>query len=131
MRWPWMYRKYRAGAAVFVRYRRENGVGFPAAWTGWESAKNDLNTMKLLGEGDADIKRLDAVFRAKALVWQDAQDPEYFMRRVMAWWMEVPPDYWKLEQLEDYARSRAARKEGTCQGAASASIRHGHGNSRL
>lgn len=73
-------------------------------------AKAQAKRMNDIGAPKAEIKAFLVPYRAEALAWQDAQDPEYLMRRIMAWWLEVPVDYWKLAQLEDYARSRSARK---------------------
>lgn len=111
LRLPWTYCKYRDGAAKYVRNRRDNGVAFIAVWPGWIRLKTNLADLKDYGADDTEIDLIDAASRAEALAWQDAQDPQYLLRRIMAWWLEVPPDYWKLEQLEEYARSRAAKKE--------------------
>jgi phosphoadenosine phosphosulfate reductase len=106
IRWSWAYVKYRNGARAYVGYRRNAGVGFPAAWEGWGNACAALKQMADEGATIEQIKAQDALYRAEALRWQDAKDPEYLMRRVMAWWLECPVDYWKLDELERYASER-------------------------
>lgn len=103
LRWPWAYAKYRQAGSRFLAYRRANGVPFIGAWPGNLMLKEQMKGMKELDYPEEEIEVFDVQHRAEALRWQDAQDPEYLMRRVMAWWLECPVDYWKLDELERYA----------------------------
>jgi phosphoadenosine phosphosulfate reductase len=107
VRWPWAYVKYREAARESLRRKHEARGYIPAyIWPGWIAAKAALRQMADEGATIEQIKTQDALYRAEALRWQDAQDPEYLMRRVMAWWLECPVDYWKLDELERYAAER-------------------------
>jgi hypothetical protein len=108
MRWPWAYAKYRNGARRYAEQRRAAGVGLSSAWPGWEANKAIMRRMEDDGASVEDVARHDERIRKLALDWQDDVNPEYFMRRVMAWWLECPVDYWKLDELERYAASRKA-----------------------
>jgi phosphoadenosine phosphosulfate reductase len=107
LRWPWAYCKYREAARESLRRKKEKRGYIPAyVWPGWMSAKALLKDMKAMGATKQELNTQDMQLRAEALRWQDAQDPEYLMRRVMAWWLECPVDYWKLDELERYAASK-------------------------
>jgi phosphoadenosine phosphosulfate reductase len=110
LRWPWTYPKYREAARGSLKRKMERGYVPAYLWPAWESAKTSIAEARANGASKAQIVALDAEKRAEAMDWMAKQDPEYLMRRVMAWWLECPVDYWKLSQLEDYALSRAARK---------------------
>jgi phosphoadenosine phosphosulfate reductase len=105
LRWPWAYVKYRDAVKRQTAKKKAKGlVSYISAWPEWVGVRTALAVMKEEGETKAQTQAYAKQFRPEALRWQDTQDPEYLMRRVMAWWLECPVDYWKLEEPEQYAK---------------------------